>query len=61
MTNLLYALLIIISGGLTNNSSEYSNSKEAQFEQVHNKDGVYAKDNNGDDNDDDEDENPDED
>lgn len=60
MTNFLYALLFILSGGLFNSTNDYSNSKEPQFEQTQNTGYVSAKDHNGDD-DDTSKENPDED
>jgi len=60
MTNLFYALLFILSGGLFNNANNYSNSKEPQFEQTQKINNSSKTDYNGDDDDDDEKENPNE-
>ena len=61
MTNLFYALLFILSGGF-NSTTDYSNSKEPQFEQTQKKDYTTSTDwgDDDDDEDDDEKENPDE-
>ena len=61
MTNLFYALLFILSGGLFNNTNDYSNSKEPQFEQTQNSDNASSTNHHhGDDDDDNPEENPDE-
>jgi hypothetical protein len=60
MTNLFYALLFILSGGLFNSTANYSNSKEPQFEQTQ-KDNYTISTDWGDDDDKEDEQNPDED